>query len=207
MCDATGLTQLVLRERQGRDRRRWQQMRDSYWEDAVVSVSWFTGPAQEFIAASERMSARGDSAIHRLGPPVVHLHGDRALIEVPAAIEVAVEIDGIAALLTSYTRIEYRAERRRVGGDAGSGSRSASGEWRLLQLVAVYERDELTTRLPGAVLPLDEGELARFRPSYALLAHQLSLRGYEIAQDLRGDDRPDEVETFTAAEAAWLAGG
>jgi hypothetical protein len=192
--DVETIAQLVLHERQGRDRGWWDRMRDSYWPDATVHLSWFSGDAHAFVDASAAMAGRGDQAAHRLSPVVVDIVGDRALAEAPAAIEVATVVDGIPAVLVSYTRIEYRALRR-------------DGEWRLFGLDTVYERDALVPSIPGTIVSVDPAELAAFRPPYALLAHALSSRGYAIGDDLLGDDRPDEVAAFYARERAWLAGG
>jgi hypothetical protein len=46
--------------------------------------------------------------------------------------------------------------------------------------------------------------LATYRPSYRFLAWDLRRKGYEIAEDLLGDDRPIEVARQYADELAWL---
>lgn len=189
--DVEAITQLVLHERRARDRGWWERMRAAYWPDAVVSISWFTGPALGFIESSEAMSAQGTVATHRLAPVVVETVGDRALAEVPAAIEIVTEIDGIPAVLTSYTRLLYRAGRR-------------DGRWRLLRLDSIYERDELVAAIPGETVRIDPTALAGFRPSYRLLSWHLSARGHSIDPDLLGDDRPVEVAAFYEDEQHWL---
>lgn len=191
MSDIDVLTQLVLKERQGRDRGWWQQMRDVYWPDGRIQLSWFTGAAHDFVDASERMSGRGDTSTHRLSPPVVHVVGDRALIQVSAAIEVSIEVDGASGVLVSYARIEYRAERR-------------DGEWKLSALETIYERDALMAKVPGQSLKIDAETLAKHRPSYALLSSLLESRGYPVTDDLLGDDRPEQIEEFYRREFDWL---
>lgn len=191
--DIETIAQLVLRERQGRDRGWWDRMRDQYWPDATVHLSWFTGTAHDFIDASADMIGRGDLSTHRLSPVVVDVEGDRALVEAPAGIEVATTIGETSAVLTSYTRIQYRALRR-------------DGEWRLFGLDTIYERDMLVAAVPGETITVDAAELAPFRKPYSLLAWLLSSRGYSVADDLFGDDRPDEVAAFYDREHRWLAG-
>ncbi|QJY47414.1 nuclear transport factor 2 family protein [Pseudonocardia broussonetiae] len=189
--DVETITQLVLHERRARDRGWWDRMRDAYWPEAVVSISWFTGPAHEFVTASEAMSGGGTVATHRLAPVVVETAGERALAEAPAAIEVVTTVDGAPAVLTSFTRLQFRALRR-------------EGRWRLLGLDAVYERDALEPATPGATVAVDAAALAPFRSSYRLLSWHLTGRGHTIGADLLGDDRPAEVAAFYEREHRWL---
>lgn len=183
--------ELVLRERQGRDRGWWDRMRACYAPDSAVRLSWFRGSGEEFVARSREMAGRGDVARHRLGPPVVDADGDRAVAEVPAAIEVRTVLDGVEVDLTSYARLLYRAEVR-------------SGRWLITSLDPVYERDVLTPVVPGTPVPLPS--LEGLRPSYRFLAHVLGTRGYPIAGDLYGDDRPGEVAELYDSLFTWLPG-
>ncbi len=189
--DVTEITQLVLHERQGRDRGWWDQMRSCFAEDATVALSWFRGSGYEFVAESEQMTGRGDTATHRLSPPVVHVRGDRALVELPAVIEMRADLDGIEVDLNSAARLYYRAERR-------------DGRWLLVALDPIYERDTLRAAHPGVDLAIGPQDVAAYRPSYRFLAHLLSRRGYPIAEDLHGDDRPDESLAFHHAARYWL---
>ncbi|MBZ2408403.1 hypothetical protein ACWHAO_30965 [Streptomyces albidoflavus] len=78
--------------------------------------------------------------MHRLSPPVVQIDGPRAFVELPAAIEVRTEVDGVPADLTSYTRVLYRLEHR-------------APECRITALTCVYERDTLTPPSRAAPSP------------------------------------------------------
>lgn len=191
--DVVAITRLVLSERQARDRGWWSRMADAYWPDSQVDLSWYSGDGAGFVAASEAMSGRGDRSVHRLSPPVVDVVDDRGWAEVPAVIEVRTTVDGVLADLASYTRINYRCERR-------------DDVWRVLSLDCVYERDTIAPVLPGATLRLPAGELDRFRPSYAVLAWHLDRRGYPIGGDLLGDDRPVERDAHYERTLAWLRG-
>ena len=189
--DIETITQLVLHERRARDRGWWTRMRAAYWPDAVVNISWFTGPAHEFVEASEAMSAQGTVATHRLAPVVVETANDRALAEAPAAVEVVTAIDQVAVVLTSFTRLQYRVLRR-------------DGHWRLLGLDSIYERDALVSATPGDTVRIDAAPLSPFRRSYRLLSWHLTSRGHTVRADLLGDDRPDEVAAFYQREHRWL---
>lgn len=194
IADIVTLTQLVLHERQGRDRGRWDQMRECLAADARVALSWFHGTGAEFVEASARMAAGGTPATHRLGPAVVDVGGDRALIEIPAAIELRDELDGVQIDLASYARLLYRAERR-------------DGRWWLVALDPIYERDTIQPVVPGTTVHIDPSRLSGFREPYQLLAYVLTAKGFPIADDLCGEDRPDQVAALYAEAYAWLAGG
>jgi hypothetical protein len=190
MGEIEELTQLVVRERQGRDRGWWTQMRDCFHPDAIVRLSWFEGSADEFVASSKATNDRGDRASHRLAPPVVDVNGARAVVELPMIVEFRTVVDGVEADLASFGRLLYRAESR-------------AGDWRIARLDAIYERDTLTPAIPGAHLTIDTDELAGFRPAYRLLAYHLSRRGYTIAQDLYGDDQPEQLAELYRSAHQW----
>ncbi len=186
------VTQLVLRERQCRDRGWWDQMAECFADNAAIRMSWFTGSAAEFVRRSREMSGRGDYAVHRLSPPAIQFKDDRALAEVPLTIEFRVTINGVEAYLDSNARSQYRAER-------------IDGMWRIVDITSIYERDSLYPAIPGTRLDIDSEELATYRPSYRCLAWYLSQKGYRIGADLLGDDQPEAAARQYEAGAAWLA--
>jgi hypothetical protein len=161
-------------------------------EDAAVRLSWFRGTGAEFVAESQKMAARGDSAIHRLGPPVIDLRGDRALIELPAVIEMRTVIGSTEADLASRARVYYRTQRH-------------AGRWLITALDPVYENDTLAAAYPGETLPVGPADVAAFRPSYRFLSYTLAKRGYTISDDLYGDDRPAEAAGFYTHALSWLS--
>lgn len=193
MSDTTEITQLILRERQGRDRGWWNQMRSAFRDDSTVRLSWFTGSGHDFAARSAEMSGRGDRAVHRMGPPVVRVNGERAHAETSASVEMQIHFDGVAAHLVSFTRLNYRLSKE-------------AGDWGILSLDAVYERDTLTPALPGQQIVVAPADVADLRPSYALLSLHLRRQGYSVGTGQLGDDRPEEVVSFYAHVNGWLHG-
>jgi SnoaL-like domain len=188
------VTQLVLRERQCRDRGWWDQMAACFADDSVVDMSWFTGSGPEFVRQSRHMAdgGWGGHSVHRLSPPAVRVSRNRALAELPLAIEFRVSVGGTEADLISYARSQYRAQL-------------ADGSWRIVRITSIYERDTLVPSLPGTRLDIDAQDLASYRPSYRCLAWYLSQRGLQMRPDLLGDDQPEAVARQYDAEAAWLA--
>ena len=189
--DIALVTQVVLNERQGRDRGWWELMSDLYWPDSHVKLSWYDGDGAGFIAGSAAMAERGSVALHHLYAPVVHVRGTKAYVEVSVGMRLAVEVDDVSAELISYTRLNYRLEKR-------------DGVWKIVTLDAIYEYVTLTPLVPGQVIHVPADELTQYRPSYAILSWNLARVGGTPTNDELGDDRPEEVAAFYAAVWDWL---
>jgi hypothetical protein len=189
-ADIIANTQLVLHEREGRDRGWWHQMRDCWELDGEVRVAWFQGAAADFINRSKKMAESGDLSRHRLAPPVVHVNGERAVVEVGAAIDSRFMLHGIEVDLVVYTRLLYRTERR-------------EGRWHIARLDCIYERDTLTPTMPASQIVLDALALAKLRPSYRMGAYVFGQRGYTVNQQLPGDDRPEQVAALYRDAFRW----
>ncbi|POX47962.1 nuclear transport factor 2 family protein [Streptomyces sp. Ru72] len=186
------VTQLVLRERQSRDRGWYDEMADCFADDSIVQMSWFTGSGADFVRQTRAMAGRGDYAVHRLSPPAVRVHRDRALASLPLIIEWRIDIDGVEADLASACRSQYRAER------------GADGLWRIARITSIYEKDTLVPVLPSTRLAVDAAELAGYRPSYRFLAWYLNRKGYTVGDHHLGDDQPEAVAEQYRAEHTWL---
>ena len=159
--------------------------------DSRVTLSWFDGPGAGFVAGSRKMNESGLRTIHRPSPPVVHVHGDRAVLELPLAVERRVLLKGVEADITSFSRMLYQLERREDG-------------WKILFMTAIYERDTLTPAVPGTVLDVDREVVAGFRPSYRFVAYDISLGGRSMTPEPYGDDRPEQVEALYRNAFDWL---
>ncbi|MFF8772121.1 nuclear transport factor 2 family protein [Kitasatospora sp. NPDC015120] len=186
--------QLVVREREARDRWWWERMRSHYLPDSVVTLSWFQGTGPDFVTRSRILSESAIPSRHRLGPPSTRIHGDRAIVSLPAAVETYPTVDGVPVVLTAHCRLLYRL-------------RSVDGEWRIAQLDGVYERDEIAPAVPGQQLTIDPAELEGLRAPYRLLAWTTARNGYPVSQDLPADDRPEQVREIYRRAEAWAALG
>ena len=192
MNDISEISQLVLHERQGRDRGLWEQMDACFHPDSLVHLSWFHGSGADFVAQSSAKSGGGILPVHRCSPPVVNLRGMRAVVELPLSAEVRMPISGVEVDLVSAMRLLYQVEQR-------------DSTWKILVMNCIYERDTLTPSLPGVELKLDKERLAQFRMPFRCLAYQFSLRGIMVPNDLYGDDQPDRVKALYAQAKQWLA--
>ena len=166
-------------------------MADCFHPDSRVTLSWFDGPGSEFVTRSQKMSESGLRILHRPSPPAVHLHGDKAVLELPLAVERRFLLKGVEADLTSFTRMLYQLERRSTG-------------WKILFMNAIYERDILIPTIPGTSLDVDHAKIAEFRAPYRFVAYDISLGGRSMTADLYGDDQPERVNALYKMAFDWL---
>jgi hypothetical protein len=188
--DGFAAVQVVLREREARDRLWWDDMRDCFAEESTVSLTWYQGSGAGFVDGSIAMSRGRLTSRHRISPPVVRVAGDRAVISLPVAIENYPTIDGVDCVLSTYARHLYRLQK--FGGD-----------WKIVRLDAIYERSELFPNIPGDPVRIDPSELEGLRAPYRLLAWNLRRADYVVSQELPADDRPDQVAQMYSAAFAW----
>ncbi len=188
--DRFAAMQVVLREREARDRLWWQEMRDCFAEDSSVALTWYEGSGPGFVDGSIAMSQRRMPTRHRVSPPAVRIAGERAVISLPIAIESYPTIDGVDCVLSTYARHLYRLQK-------------FGAEWKIVKLDAIYERSEMFASTPGESVSIDPAELEGLRAPYRLLAWNLRRAGYEVSQDLPADDRPAQVAQMYSAAFAW----
>ena len=186
------LFSIVKRERLARDTGDWETLEALYWPESVVRVTWFEGSAAEFIAVSRdgEQAGRG-RGMHLINPVRSEVHGHRALVESQGQILIRPHVEGVECDLVSWCRFFSRLERR-------------DGEWRLRTFDSIYGKDRIDPVLPDASLRLEPHVLASARPSYRYLTYLNRRTGYDVPQDLPGDDRPDLLAAFYAAAWEWL---
>jgi len=191
MDDVAEVSRLVLRERQSRVRGLSAELLACFHEDATVETSWMRGSARAFAAGGAERTASSGTIINRVGAPAVQVRGQRGFAELYSATTRWIPVNGVEAVLASFMRLLYRAERRQ-------------GAWKISAMSAVNEGDTLEPAVPGTDLGVDPAAVAGLRHSYRFLAYTRSLDGTAISQDLLGVDRPEEVNAVYASVAAWL---
>jgi hypothetical protein len=129
--------------------------------------------------------------IHLIAPAEIRVSGDRALCESNAQIVNRSVLHGVEVDMVQFCRFFSR------------GVRTTDG-WRLFD--GIYHKDTITPVNPADTVPIDREQLRHLRSSYRIWANAIAQKGYEIAQDELGDDRPDLLEPFYAAAERWLAG-
>jgi len=188
--DITAITQLVVRERESRDMGYWKRMRDCFHAQARINISWIDGSADEFVAGSMDMAARGMKAKHRLGPVLVSLNDTRAVATLSGIIDIPTVLEGKEFTLSAHCLMVYKVEKR-------------AGEWRLMSFEVIYRRDELIPAIPGDTVTLPPDLMATFRPSYRCLSYSLHLTGYQVNHTLAGEDQPETARLLLEGAFSW----
>ncbi|MEY9933841.1 hypothetical protein ABH926_008503 [Catenulispora sp. GP43] len=181
---------LVTHERQARDRGWWAALKRCYLPGATIQSSWFDGTAEEYMELSKEMFDQTPSS-HRLGLPVIDVHGERAIAEVPMTIEFRGVFRGVEVDVASHIRMLHRVEKGRAG-------------WCFAASVAIFDRDVMTATLPGADPALSAEDLRGGRPSYRALGLWMTDHGYSVPSDRYGVDRPAEIDWLYKEAFAWL---
>lgn len=196
VLDKLQIFELVRLERLWRDLGEWDKNAEAFTDDAVIRTTWFHGNAKEFAEGSKTMAERGRHSKHPIWPVYALVNGDRALVESRAEIQNRSEIDGVPVDMTQYVRFVSRVCRTPAG-------------WRLGSFEGIYEKGTIAAVNPADVVPVDWAEVTGTTPrtSYQLWAWAMTKRGYSVAHDLLGDDRPEQVREFHAAEKRWLLSG
>ncbi|KAK5702379.1 hypothetical protein LTR17_022376 [Elasticomyces elasticus] len=138
--DEAEIKSLLVRERYYRDMQQWENMRQCYHSDAAktsINITWYHGDVDGFVAGCEQMAARKSaSSSHTVCPVVVAIDGDRAVSESMGTILARFRYEERSYDCSSYGRFVSRLER-------------SAGEWKMLTLEVIYDRDSIQSVTPG----------------------------------------------------------
>jgi hypothetical protein len=180
-----------------RDHGEWEPMRACFHSDATVRVLWYSGPVAGFLDETiKSFEGRkpGEGSKHWLGNSRVWVKGERALLESDAMVLGRNRFEGHLFDFTLYIRLYDRIERRQ-------------GDWRILRMDAIYDRDRLDPVIPGSV-PASFFEGVDMTGPFAaigLMRWRTAKRGGKIPEDLPIGGTESEKK-LRAANEAWLAG-
>jgi hypothetical protein len=181
----------------GRDLCEWDALRRVFHPDANVHVSWFNGPASEFVERSAQLAKLmkpGEHSRHSFGNMRTDVNGNRAIQETDVQVLIRAFLGERLFDNTSWARFYDRFEKR-------------DGRWKILSMTCIYEKDRLDPVVPGTVPPaFFEGvDLTGPQAGFAFLAFRLAKVGRQSVP---------VVFSRSAAEAklredaqGWLAGG
>jgi hypothetical protein len=139
------------------------------------------------------MAKGGLSSFHTISPVDVHFNekNDKALAESMGSINARFRIDGGEYDCISYARFVSRLEK-------------LDGEWRMLTLEVIYDRDTMTSALPGMLPAPANFDTTGHRDSYRCIGWLLASKGFEVNRDLPGTDRPESIASLMSERIAWL---
>lgn len=174
-----------------RDQEAWDDLEACFVPDGRISISWFEGLHQDFVAASKQIADRGTSLLkHQIGPAVVRVQGDKALSEVNVVIMVRANTPFGQVDTTSYARFCDRLVK-------------IDGHWQFLERVGVYEKDRVDpVDRPGLPEVFYEG-LDRFPEPIKFLAKSLSVAGLEVSNNVVLDGT-DVWHSISQVQSNWL---
>ena len=136
VSDGEAISELINAWVYHRDRGNWDQLRDTFWPEGTISLSWFDGPFEKFVDSSKELAEKGSPAKHMVDQPFVKINGNRAVSEANVillgrGVGGPLEID-----LTTYLRFYDLLEKR-------------EGQWRILKRTAIYEKDRIDCVRPS----------------------------------------------------------
>jgi hypothetical protein len=126
-----------------RDQGDWDTVATLFHPEATVSISWYSGLASGFVAASRKMF--GDirpevRSKHWFGNDRLTLNGTRATLETDIEVRTRDLIDGYFFDFTYEGRFFDRFEKR-------------DGAWKIEQWTCLYDSDHAAPAIPGKMPP------------------------------------------------------
>ncbi|WP_328540398.1 nuclear transport factor 2 family protein [Streptomyces sp. NBC_00344] len=171
-----------------RDLGEWDLLRGLFHADATIAITWFEGPAHDFVDGSARMGASDLRTKHLVASPSITFRDDRALVETNAMI--MAENTALDLGCTAHNRFWDRVEKR-------------DGVWRIVHRQSVYDMSSFT--FLARVQDIDEKAVRRHPREYAALAYLLEASGFPLGRTF--PTRGSELEAdMKAAGATWLHG-
>src|SRR5262245_4168758 len=173
-----------------RDAGDWERFRTVWHPDAMMSATWFHGPASDFIAASRAGFDRGVMIFHALGGFTCDIVRSRAIAQSKMTITQRAPVHGVLVDVTCTGRFYDFFEKRRT-------------LWKIVRRQPIYERDRLDPVEPSASLTLDVAALTQFPEGYQHLAYVQARNGFNVRSGLPGL-RGAAVEELYAEGRRWL---
>jgi len=140
--DSSKIRKLIAKSIITRDSGMWATLAECYHPDAMLTTSWFTGSAAEFVERSKDMGiARndGESQKHMTGNHWIEIKGNRAISESDLILYQLRLIHGIELDFTTWSRRLHLFEKR-------------DGEWKIWRWRSVYEKDRMDPHTPGTLI-------------------------------------------------------
>ena len=176
-----------------RDQGRWEDLLETFHPDGWISVTWFSGPFTGFVEASRRsFGSPRSSSKHLIGTPMLKLSGERAVAETNVSILGRQDLDGVWVDSVAHARFLDRLERRQ-------------GAWRIVERVAIYEKDTLTAVTPDPAFDkmMREVDFSRYPGACCFLAYRLERLGRTLADPIYCDGMPETAAVYQKY-ADWL---
>ncbi len=179
-----------------RDQGLWEGLAELFHPEGTIAVTWFAGLHTHFIEACKRVhQPLGPRTKHLISTPHLRIKNNRALSEMSIQIIGRFKVNDVAADNVCYARFFDRVERR-------------DGRWRVLERVAIYEKDRIDPVVPSAAFDkfMADTDFSTVPEPYRYLGQRLQALGMTLNKNVLCDGSPETLETLRKG-AEWLAQG
>ena len=192
VSDREAISELINAWVYHRDRGNWDELRDTFWPEGTISLSWFDGPFEQFVDSSKELAEKGSPAKHMVDQPFVKINGNRAVSEANVTLLGRGVVGPLEIDLTTYLRFYDLLEKR-------------EGRWRILKRTAIYEKDRMDCVRPSLLFWIASFfiKLKKYPKACRFTAFALEKAGYEIADNIV-EDQSDELKRLCKEGDAWL---
>jgi len=176
-----------------RDRGNWDQLRDTFWPEGTISLSWFDGPFEQFVDTCREMAVKGSPVKHIVDQPFMKINGNRAVSEANMTLSARGGSGPLEIDLTTYGRIYDLLEKR-------------EGVWRILNRTAIYEKDRMDCVRPSLLFWIANLfiNLKKYPKACRYTAFVLEKAGYEVAKNIV-EDPSEELKLLYKKGDEWLS--
>lgn len=193
VSDREAISELINVWAYHRDRGNWEQLRDTFWPEGTISLSWFDGPFEQFVDSSKEMAAKGSQAKHIVAQPFVQINGKRAVSEASVTLLARGGNGHLEIDLTTYARFYDLLEKR-------------EGGWRIIKRTAIYEKDRVDCVQPSLLFWIASHfiNLKKYPKACRFTGFVLKKAGYEVAKNIV-EDASEELSLLYKEGDDWLS--
>jgi hypothetical protein len=194
VSDREAISELINVWAYYRDRGNWEQLKDTFWPDGTISLSWFDGSFEQFVNSSREMAEKGSQAKHIVSPPFIKVNGNRAVSEANVILLARGSNGHLEIDLTTYARFYDLLEKR-------------GGSWRIFKRTAIYESDRMDPVQPSLMFWIVSlfANFKKYPKACRFLGFALEKAGYELVQNII-EDNSKELDILYKNGDDWLSG-
>lgn len=195
MEDEHQIASLLIRWGHARDSDDWETLAECFHENATIHISWFSGPANKFIALSRAMAEARRAGFHQkhlISDIWVQVNQRRAFSRCNTNLYIRDKIYGQEFDLQSWFRFFDLLEKR-------------NNSWRIVKRTAVYEKDCILSVDPRGFSKdlFSNIDLSSFPSSARFLCYWIKYSGGSPSTEIISV-YSDEERALRQESEAWL---
>lgn len=194
ISDRESICELIHAWAYHRDRGNWEQLRDTFWPNGTISLSWFDGPFEQFVDSCREMAEKESQGKHMVDHPFMKINGNRAVSETNVTMLGRGGKGPIEADLTAYGRLYDLLEKR-------------EGVWRIFKRTAIYEKDRMDCVRPSLLFWIASFliNLNKYPKALRFFGFVLEKSGLELKNNII-QDNSEELNLLYKEGDDWLSG-